>query len=241
MRLTPRCTRSRGAGRLEQTLIQLETKPSLLEKLSARGQIGARRGVRGYFDDVESTTGFERVLDAKQTAELNRAIQAGDVKDDDKEDRAMTEIESLVQRCIEADAARANSPLVAVLEREGDTAFNVLRDTLGDPSRALNPPYISSALRLLVAISKHRGSERGLDCMKVVLPYVRHPSTAVRSTAAHLIVWSGFADRGGAMGDEASKLGDLRAAVAEALALGVEPRYRATFEQFVSSLAGTTP
>jgi RHS repeat-associated protein len=67
-------------GARSGTLIELRMKKSTLERLSVRERIGQRRAVRGYFDDVETTTGFERVLDPRQTAELNKAIQEGEVE-----------------------------------------------------------------------------------------------------------------------------------------------------------------
>lgn len=146
----------------------------------------------------------------------------------------MTETERLIQKCIEIDAARINSPLVVALEREGDAAFDRLRSRLLGQGPALRARHVPAALRLLAAISKHQGRLRRAECLKVVLPFVCHPSAAVRTTAAHLIVWSGTGDHSGKLGTERPPIGELQKAVAQALVLGVEAKHRAVLERFVS-------
>lgn len=146
----------------------------------------------------------------------------------------MTDLEKLIFDSINADAARVSSPVIIELERHGDAAYTLIKSLIA--SGRLRAELLPATFRCLTAISKHQGIARASDLLSMILPFTRHEDAAVRTAAAHHIVWSGFDER------RARQLGvggptktALIAAVRTALKMGVEARFRASFERYVSS------
>jgi hypothetical protein len=152
----------------------------------------------------------------------------------------MTELEELILNCLETDAARESSPMIIELERRGDVAYTVTKNLI--TSGRVRTDLLPAAFRCLAAISSHQGIARASDLLNAIIPFTHHPDRAVRTTAAHQIVWSGFSEnRAGAVGVVACPTkASLVDAVRTALSMGVEDRFRASFEQYLSSKGADT-